>query len=123
MIPKNLGWRRAEPKHLLDPETEADQVYESVAEEWWDEDCRLSDSPYQRFLDSAYWQRVRSVVLKRDGYQCVQCGRAGDLHVHHRQYCERGTELNNLHLLESLCARCHDQVHGRSLPHRATFHS
>jgi len=123
MTYRNPYWQRAEPDYLLDPETESDQVYVSLVEEWWEEDNRLWSSPYQAFLDGDYWQRVRQAVFTRDGHQCVQCGRAKDLHAHHRQYCQRGTELNNLHLLETLCSRCHDQVHGHWRPSDSQNHT
>lgn len=50
---------------------------------------------------------VRTAVLKRDGYRCVNCGQTGtELHVHHIiPRSEGGT--NDLSNLVTLCAKCH----------------
>jgi 5-methylcytosine-specific restriction endonuclease McrA len=50
---------------------------------------------------------VRTAVLKRDGYRCVNCGQTGtELHVHHIiPRSEGGT--NDLGNLVTLCGRCH----------------
>jgi len=50
---------------------------------------------------------IRTDVLKRDNYTCVNCGQTGgELHVHHiLARAEGGT--NDLTNLVSLCASCH----------------
>jgi diadenosine tetraphosphate (Ap4A) HIT family hydrolase len=50
---------------------------------------------------------VRTAVLKRDGYRCVNCGQTGtELHVHHIiPRSEGGT--NDLSNLVTLCGKCH----------------
>lgn len=50
---------------------------------------------------------VRTTVLKRDGYRCVNCGQTGvELHVHHIvPRAEGGT--NDLDNLVTFCAKCH----------------
>jgi 5-methylcytosine-specific restriction endonuclease McrA len=50
---------------------------------------------------------VRTAVLKRDGYRCVNCGQTGtELHVHHIiPRSEGGT--NDLGNLVTLCGKCH----------------
>lgn len=50
---------------------------------------------------------IRTEVLKRDNYTCVNCGQTGgELHVHHIvARAEGGT--NDLTNLVTLCSRCH----------------
>jgi len=50
---------------------------------------------------------IRTEVLKRDNYRCVNCGMTGkELHVHHVvPRSEGGT--NDLSNLVTLCSRCH----------------
>lgn len=50
---------------------------------------------------------VRTAVLKRDNYTCVNSGRTGgELHVHHIVPRNEGG-TNNLDNLVTLCERCH----------------
>ncbi len=50
---------------------------------------------------------IRTDVLKRDNYTCVNCGQTGtELHIHHIvSRAEGGT--NDLTNLVTLCSRCH----------------
>jgi len=53
------------------------------------------------------WLNIRTQVLKRDGYRCVNCGQTGtELHVHHIIPKSKGgtDELDNL---VTLCVKCH----------------
>ncbi len=67
------------------------------------------------FYASARWRKVRAIVLDRDGYQCVKCGKASgkasDLTVHHRTAL---TVDPNLALepdnLVTICRRCHSRL-------------
>jgi len=57
---------------------------------------------------TARWRRLRLLILKRDGYKCVQCGVSGRLEVDHIQSVSTAPELaydpNNL---QALCRSCH----------------
>ena len=62
------------------------------------------------------WQRIRSMVLKRDGYMCRECRRYGKRvpaeHVHHVAHAEDDpTRIYDLDNLISLCAKCHNKAH------------
>jgi Holliday junction DNA helicase RuvB len=53
---------------------------------------------------------MRRVLLARDGYRCVCCGRREDLEAHHLRALSKGgkTELSNL---VAVCHACHCSVH------------
>lgn len=69
-----------------------------------------------KFYRSAKWLRKRAAILRRDGYQCVECRKYGRIReatrVHHIKHLEDYPELaladSNL---ESLCAECHNKKH------------
>ena len=61
------------------------------------------------YLKSAAWQRKRFLVLKRDNWCCVHCGRNAT-QVHHKKYAKTiGKEP--IEWLESVCKSCHDDLH------------
>ena len=70
------------------------------------------------FYKSKDWYRVRAIVLKRDHYRCVFCGRnvkgKGLPRVDHKKkrvdYPELSLDLNNL---QTLCTLCHEGVKAR----------
>jgi len=70
----------------------------------------LDRSPrYSRaVLKTRRWQALRLEALRRDGWQCVQCGARTRLEVDHiepvRTHPERAFDLSNL---QTLCASCH----------------
>jgi len=67
----------------------------------------VSQKQRQKQIFEDEFLAVRTAVLKRDNYTCVNCGRTGgELHVHHIILrSERGT--NNLDNLVTLCSSCH----------------
>lgn len=93
---------------------------------WFDYATRTDDEeaaylrqlPYQDYLNTPYWRRVRMAMLIANRARCSgeRCdtgdawyGSEGDLHVHHLHYQNRGKEqLSNLILL---CSRCHQRLH------------
>lgn len=85
-------------------------IYLSVKADnrFWDEVWKAKQ---QRMTQKEKFQEefleMRTAVLKRDNYTCVNCGRTGgELHVHHIiPRSEGGT--NNLDNLVTLCERCH----------------
>lgn len=67
---------------------------------------------YYRFeyLQSEAWQRKRYVVLKRDNWTCVYCGK-GATQVHHKQYAKYNVGSEPIDWLVSVCKNCHDNLH------------
>ena len=78
------------------------------------------------FYTSGAWLRIRELALRRDGYRCVWCRRAGrsardrrgrrvpvpaTLGRHILPRSERPDLELTLDNLVSLCARCHDEAH------------
>lgn len=56
------------------------------------------------------WLEIRAQVLKRDGYQCVQCGISSvTLEAHHKVAQHHGGETVLENLL-TLCQKCHEQT-------------
>lgn len=84
--------------------------------------AELKRMPYQSYLQSDYWRRVRYALLIANRLRCQssECygldswfGAEHNLHVHHLHYRNRGQEeLSNLVLL---CADCHNKHHEGAL--------
>jgi YHS domain-containing protein len=64
---------------------------------------RQSDAYAGAFLS------LKSIVAKRDQYQCALCGSPKRLETHHIDMDATHNDISNLILL---CNRCHSQVHG-----------
>ena len=60
-------------------------------------------------LNTHRWAAVRRAVLERDGWRCVECGRAGRLECDHISPLQRepGQDPYDPNGLQSLCRRCH----------------
>ena len=60
-------------------------------------------------LNARRWQAVRRAVFKRDGYRCVECGRAGRLECDHVTPLQRepGQDPFDPNGLQTLCRACH----------------
>jgi ATP-dependent DNA helicase RecQ len=58
----------------------------------------------------ANWNTIRTFVLKRDGYRCVECGASQNLHVHHLVPRHLGGSDEPANLI-TLCAGCHATRH------------
>ena len=58
-------------------------------------------------FNKARWAAVRRVVLERDGWWCLKCGRAGRLEVDHVVPLKRGGDPGALTNLQALCRACH----------------
>lgn len=57
-----------------------------------------------------HWQSIKRAVLKRDNYECQECGADGDLHVHHKipfRMFDDAAVANDEGNLISLCPPCH----------------
>ena len=53
------------------------------------------------------WYALRRRIKDRDGWRCVQCGKAGLLNVDHRTPIESGGDPWNPANLQTLCRTCH----------------
>ena len=58
-------------------------------------------------IDRRKWALVRLQVLDRDGWRCVQCGKAGRLEVDHVTPMESGGAVYEKRNLQALCRPCH----------------
>lgn len=67
---------------------------------------------YKLFLKSAYWFKVRKLVLIRDNRACCKCGAKKRLQAHHTTYKNHKNELEHLEDLITLCRDCHKKEHG-----------
>ncbi|MBZ9943463.1 HNH endonuclease [Mesorhizobium sp. BR1-1-13] len=57
-----------------------------------------------------HWQSIKRAILKRDNYECQECGASGGLHVHHKipfRMFDDADEANHDDNLISLCPPCH----------------
>ena len=75
---------------------------------WLFETKRKRRRDYYRngYLKSDEWKRKRYVVLKRDNWRCVYCGRRAT-QVHHKKYATRNIGKEPIHWLVSICKSCH----------------
>ena len=66
-------------------------------------------SRHHAHLHARCWSIVRRAVLKRDGFRCVECGRARKLEVDHIVPMQRepGQDPYDPNGLQSLCRGCH----------------
>ena len=64
---------------------------------------------YYEYLKTEAWQEQRAKIFRRDGFQCVCCGSAKNLEVHHITYKNLGAEEKSD--LVTLCGDCHEKVH------------
>ena len=62
------------------------------------------------YLKSDAWKRKRYVVLKRDNWCCVYCGKRAT-QVHHKKYAKHNIGKEPIEWLESVCRSCHDSRH------------
>ena len=66
-------------------------------------------SRHHTHLNASRWAAVRRAVLERDGYRCVECGRAGRLECDHVVPLQRdpGQDPYDPNSLQTLCRACH----------------
>ena len=64
---------------------------------------RRRGSLHNAQLNQARWRRVRWAVLRRDGFRCMKCGKAGRLEVDHIIPIADGGDLFSLGNLRTLC--------------------
>ncbi|GIV28525.1 MAG: hypothetical protein KatS3mg027_2339 [Bacteroidia bacterium] len=78
----------------------------------------IKTAEYKDQLRDPRWLQKREEILRRDNYQCRNCGSTANLEVHHRQYhyssklkrFNKVWEYNNQFLI-TLCRTCHQLGH------------
>ena len=58
-------------------------------------------------IPSRQWQLLRLRVFERDGWRCVDCGRAGRLECDHVIPMDKGGHPTDMNNLASRCRGCH----------------
>ena len=66
-------------------------------------------SRHHVYLNVRRWSAARRTVFERDGWRCVECGKAGRLEVDHITPLQREPSQDPFdpHGLQSLCRSCH----------------
>lgn len=64
-------------------------------------------SKHHTTLHGWRWTAVRRAVFVRDGWRCVECGRAGRLECDHVTPLDRGGNPWDPDNLQTLCRACH----------------
>ena len=64
-------------------------------------------------LDVVGYERLRLLVLRRDGWRCQSCGTTSNLEVHHKQFRSHSGYDSDKNLI-TLCSTCHASVHGQT---------
>lgn len=67
-------------------------------------------SPYQKYLQSPHWNKLKAEKLLVSGSFCNRCLSTDNLEVHHVYYAKSWWTCQ-LADLEVLCRNCHEQVH------------
>jgi 5-methylcytosine-specific restriction endonuclease McrA len=63
-------------------------------------------------LDSEEYDRLKTRILKRDGWKCQYCGSSTNLRVHHLVYrSQLGADVSDN--LINLCVACHRREHNQ----------
>jgi 5-methylcytosine-specific restriction endonuclease McrA len=65
-----------------------------------------------RFYNSRAWKALRLLVLARDGYRCVACGKPANTVHHIKDIAEHPELALDPHNCETRCRRCHGAVDG-----------
>ena len=61
-------------------------------------------------LDEVAYERLRHLVLRRDGWRCQSCGTMTNLEVHHMEFRSHSGDDVEQNLI-TLCSACHSIVH------------
>lgn len=72
---------------------------------------RIKDNKfYVEYMKSDVWKQKSKERLEIDNYECVMCGKYGELHTHHITYNHLGSE-NVYTDLVTVCPTCHVLLH------------
>ena len=66
-------------------------------------------SKHHARIHAGRWANIRRAVFERDGWRCVECGRAGRLECDHVTPLQRepGQDPFDMNGLQTLCRACH----------------
>lgn len=73
---------------------------------------QLTEMPYEQYLASPEWQRLRLHMLAAANNRCQLCNATQHLRLHHRTYDRRGRETTADVIV--LCETCHSKFHNRN---------
>mgnify|MGYP001270228118 CR=1 FL=1 len=65
---------------------------------------------YREYLTGDHWKKRAAMKRKSVGNRCEKCGKAGLLHVHHKNY--ESLHHESMKDLSALCEDCHKALHG-----------
>lgn len=80
----------------------------------------MSAEEKQKYLQSAEWYELRTLVFARDNHTCQSCGSNESLNCHHILYDRLGKE--DISDLTTLCTNCHTALHKRLGYDRTTLY-
>lgn len=66
-------------------------------------------SKYDPFYKTLFWKKLKKDVMKRDDYQCTECGAPGHITHHIVPRSKGGAHV--LENLTTLCEHCHKKHH------------
>jgi 5-methylcytosine-specific restriction endonuclease McrA len=61
-------------------------------------------------VENCEYKKLRTDVLRRDGWRCQLCGSMTNLEVHHQQFRSHSGDDNEDNLI-TLCTNCHSAIH------------
>ena len=98
-----------------DPEINA--RIESQKSDWRQSNLEYVLAKAKQDREQRHYDGIRDEILKRDNYQCVDCGSTDQLAVHHKDGNGRGKDNpnNDPSNLETLCRACHMKAHRQEL--------
>ena len=67
-------------------------------------------------LDEVAYERLRELVLRRDGWRCQSCGTMANLEVHHKEFRSHSGPDAEENLI-TLCHGCHTLAHSNKNCH------
>lgn len=68
--------------------------------------------PYELYLNTPLWRKIKRRVFKRDNKTCRRCGGVATV-VHHRSYTPEVMRGEDDEQLDSCCDACHQIIHRR----------
>lgn len=71
----------------------------------------LQHMPYNEYLKTEHWKKIRKRALKKAKYACRLCNSKENLNVHHRTYKRKGAEIPSDIIV--LCESCHGKFHDK----------
>lgn len=81
---------------------------ETSIEDWDSLIDFFHDLPYEDYLKTYHWEKVRNDRIKYDNEKCIVCGLSNNLQVHHRTYERLGHEDPGD--VVTLCRVCHERI-------------